>query len=94
MIGHIVHLEGCTIEDEALVGSGSIVLHGAVVRTRGDRRFERDGPEPQGDPAAAMALGVPVTIREDAVTPGHFDYGWQSYVERAKRYRATLRRID
>ena len=33
MIGHMVHLEGCTIEDGALVGNGSVVLHRAVVRT-------------------------------------------------------------
>jgi carbonic anhydrase/acetyltransferase-like protein (isoleucine patch superfamily) len=30
-VGHKVHLEGCRIEDKALVGSGSIVLHNAVV---------------------------------------------------------------
>ena len=27
VIGHIAHLEGCTIEDRCLIGSGSIVLH-------------------------------------------------------------------
>src|SRR5919106_5263427 len=27
VIGHLVHMEGCTVEDGALVGSGSIVLH-------------------------------------------------------------------
>ena len=30
-IGHLAHLEGCTVEDEALVGTGSIVLHEAVI---------------------------------------------------------------
>ena len=33
VIGHLVHMEGCTIEDCCLVGSGSIVLHRAIVRT-------------------------------------------------------------
>src|SRR5260370_18456789 len=33
VIGHIAHLEGCTIEDRCLIGSGSVVLHNAVVRT-------------------------------------------------------------
>src|SRR3954453_1883424 len=32
-IGHLVHLEGCTIEDDSLVGSNSVVLHRAVVRS-------------------------------------------------------------
>ena len=33
VIGHLAHLEGCVIEDRALVGSGSIVLHQAVVHS-------------------------------------------------------------
>src|SRR5688500_15673513 len=33
VIGHLVHLEGCTVEDGALVGNGSIVLHRAVIRS-------------------------------------------------------------
>jgi len=32
VIGHLVHMECCTIENGALVGSGSIVLHRAIVR--------------------------------------------------------------
>jgi hypothetical protein len=32
-----------------------------------------------------MALGVPATVKEGVVEPGHFDFGWQSYVDRAKR---------
>ena len=33
VIGHLVHLEGCILEDECLVGSGAVVLHHAVVGT-------------------------------------------------------------
>ena len=33
VIGHVVHLEGCTIESGCLVGNGSIVLHRVVVHT-------------------------------------------------------------
>ena len=33
VIGHLAHLEGCTLEDDSLVGSGSVVLHHAVVGT-------------------------------------------------------------
>jgi carbonic anhydrase/acetyltransferase-like protein (isoleucine patch superfamily) len=32
-IGHMVHLEGCVIERRSLIGSCSVVLHRAVVRT-------------------------------------------------------------
>ena len=33
VVGHIVHLEGCTIESGCLVGNGSVVLHDALVRS-------------------------------------------------------------
>ena len=44
-------------------------------------------------PPLAMALGVPATIKEDSVEPGHFDFGVLSYVHRAERYKAELRRL-
>jgi carbonic anhydrase/acetyltransferase-like protein (isoleucine patch superfamily) len=36
VVGHLAHLEGCTVEDRCLIGSGSVVLHDAVVRRRLD----------------------------------------------------------
>jgi len=33
VVGHLAHLEGCVIEDRALVGSGSVVLHQATVHS-------------------------------------------------------------
>ena len=94
-IGHKVHLEGCRIEDKALVGSGSIVLHNAVGRTRGDRRCRCVRRQQQGRPAAgAWRWASRRPSRRTRSQPGHFDLGMQSYVDRAKRYRADLRRLD
>ena len=93
-IGHNVHLEGCTIEDKALVGSGSVVLHEAVVGAEAIVGANAMVPNRKIIPPLARALGVPVTITENAVQPGWFDLGWQSYVDRAARYRTDLRRID
>src|SRR5580700_5064946 len=31
VIGHLAHLEGCILQDDCLVGSGSVVLHYAVI---------------------------------------------------------------
>lgn len=93
-VGHLAHLEGCVVEDKALIGVGSIVLHDARVGREaivgagafvGNRKVV---------PPLAMALGVPATIKEDAVTPGHFDLGVESYVQRSARYRKHLRRLD
>lgn len=93
-IGHLAHLEGCIVEDKALIGSGSIVLHNAQIGVEavvGGGAFVRNN---QVVPSLAMALGVPAVVKEDAVRPGHFDLGVESYVKRASRYREQLRRID
>jgi len=95
VIGHNVHLEGCTIEDGALVGSGSVVLHRAIVRTEalvGANALVTNDTEV---PSRAMALGVPAVIKEGRVDPEvMIKLGAASYVERSKRYRTGLRRLD
>ena len=95
VIGHLVHLEGCTILDGALVGSGSVVLHGAVV---GEGALVGAGavvPNGMQIPPRSMALGVPASVREDAVDPARMIApAMASYVERAQRYRVTLTRAD
>lgn len=95
VIGHLVHLEGCTIEDRVLVGSGSVVLHGAVVRTEALVGAGALVPPRLEVPSRAQALGVPARIRPGVVVPElMIDLGARSYVERAARYRAELRRLD
>ena len=94
VIGHLAHLEGCTIEDGALVGSGAVVLHRAVVQTGA---LVGAGAVVSGGtvvPTGAMALGIPARIRPDVVTPDMIDPGMQSYVDRGHRYRDELRRLD
>jgi carbonic anhydrase/acetyltransferase-like protein (isoleucine patch superfamily) len=94
VIGHLVHLEGCTIEDGSLVGSGAVVLHDAIVRSGG---LVGAGAVVSGGvevPSGAMALGVPAKIRPDSVDPASIRVGMLSYVERGRHYRAQLRRID
>lgn len=95
VIGHLVHLEGCTIEDGALVGSGSVVLHDAVV---GPGALVGAGAVVSGGtkiPARAKALGIPARIKLDAVDPEReIIPGAQSYIERARWYRTALRRLD
>jgi carbonic anhydrase/acetyltransferase-like protein (isoleucine patch superfamily) len=94
VVGHLVHLEGCTIEDVALVGNGSIVLHGAVVRTGGlvgANAVVRDGVE---IPTAMMGLGVPAKLRESSMSQTDIRALADGYVAKAARYRAEMRRID
>jgi len=93
VIGHLAHLEGCVIQDRALVGSGSIVLHqatvhsgatvgaGAVVRNRMDV------------PANALAVGVPAIVKLDASSEEGIAANAALYVANAQRYKTELREI-
>lgn len=94
VVGHIAHLEGCIIEDGALVGSGSVVLHRAVVRTGALVGANAVVPNDMEVPSGAMALGVPAKLRLNAVIPEMIAYGAQSYVDRSRRYATDLRRLD
>ena len=67
VIGHLVHIECCTIEDRALVGSGSVVLHRVIVRSEAVVGANAVVPNDMEVPSRAMALGVPAKLRLDAV---------------------------
>ena len=94
VIGHIVHLEGCTIEDGALVGNGSIVLHRAVVHTGAIVAANAVVLNDTDVPAGALAVGAPATIKPGKARADDIALGAQSYVDRAARFRDQLRRID
>lgn len=93
VVGHLAHLEGCVVEDGALVGSGAVLLHevrvgagalvaaGAVLTPR------------TVVPALGRAAGVPARVVEDAVRPGAFADSADRYVARGRRYATELRRI-
>jgi carbonic anhydrase/acetyltransferase-like protein (isoleucine patch superfamily) len=94
VIGHIVHLEGCVVEDGALVGNGAVVLHRAVI---GRGALVGSNAVVTNDtvvPAAAMALGVPAKILPDRSHPEIIELTAETYVRRAEHYRDKLRRID
>jgi carbonic anhydrase/acetyltransferase-like protein (isoleucine patch superfamily) len=94
VIGHMVHLEGCTIQDGALVGNGSVVLHRAVVETGALVGSNAVVTADTVVPSGAMALGIPAKIRPDSVTNDMIDLAADSYVARSHVYRKDLRRID
>lgn len=94
VIGHIVHLEGCVVRDRAMVGNGAIVLHrsvvghGAIVAANSVVLYDVDVPD------GALAVGAPATIKPGRARAEEITRGAESYVTRAKRFRAELRRID
>ena len=94
VVGHIVHLEGCTIHDDCLVGSGSVVLHRVEVGPHALVGANAVVPNRMVVPPFAMALGIPATLREGAVREGQFAHAVELYERNGRRYRAELRRVD
>jgi carbonic anhydrase/acetyltransferase-like protein (isoleucine patch superfamily) len=94
VIGHLAHLEGCSVEDDCLIGSGAIVLHRVVVRSGALVGAGAVVPNDMEVPARAMALGVPARIRPDAVAEKAFADAVERYVANGQRYRCELRRLD
>jgi carbonic anhydrase/acetyltransferase-like protein (isoleucine patch superfamily) len=96
VIGHLVHMECCTIEDRALIGSGSVVLHRVVVRSEAVVGANAVVPNDMEVPSRAMALGVPAKLRLDVVgdPDGAIGRGARNYVRNGAVYREQLRRLD
>lgn len=97
VVGHLVHLEGCTIGDRALIGSGSIVLNRATVESRAVVGAAALVAEDMTVPSGHMALGVPAKLRrmpDSSPIEDWIDYGVDFYVSNATRFAKELRRLD
>ena len=93
VIGHLVHLEGCRLEDGALAGSGCVVLHDAVVGAEATVAAGAVVPNRMKVPAGALAMGVPAKVREGASDPASIRVAAESYIHNGRRYREQLERI-
>lgn len=93
VVGHLVHLEGCTIQSGVLVGVGAVVLHRVVVQTGAVVASNAVLLNDMVVPSGAIAMGVPAKIREGAAAPGFAIGGAAHYAELAGHYRTNLRRI-
>lgn len=93
VIGHLVHLEGCEIRDNALVGNAAMVLHrsvvhsGAIVAANAVVLYDVEVP------AGALAVGTPAVIKPGKARASDIRIGAESYAKRAVRFRDGLRRI-
>jgi carbonic anhydrase/acetyltransferase-like protein (isoleucine patch superfamily) len=94
VIGHLVHLEGCILEDECLVGSGSVVLHHAVVGSGATVGAGAVVPNRLNIPPGALAVGIPAVIKPDRSDRAAIQLASGVYVTNGRRYRTDLRRID
>ena len=94
VIGHLAHLEGCTLENDCLVGSGSVVLHHAVVERGATVGANAVVPNQMVVPSGALAIGVPATLRPDRSSLPLIRASAAEYVENARRFKKGLARID
>ncbi|HZU78557.1 MAG TPA: gamma carbonic anhydrase family protein [Acidimicrobiales bacterium] len=94
VVGHIVHLEGCTLEDDCLVGSGAVVLHHVVVGKGALVGAGAVVPNGVHIPAGALAVGIPAKVRPEASHVELIQVSADEYVKNTHRYRSELRRID
>jgi carbonic anhydrase/acetyltransferase-like protein (isoleucine patch superfamily) len=94
VIGHLVHLEACTIGPWSLIGNGSIVLHRAIVNSWAIVGANAVVLNDTIVPSGALAVGTPAVIKEGRARREDIEHGVATYVERAGRFRSMLRRID
>jgi carbonic anhydrase/acetyltransferase-like protein (isoleucine patch superfamily) len=93
VIGHLVHLEGCTIQSGVLVGNASVVLHRVVVESGAIVAANAVVLNDTVVPAGALAVGTPATLKPGRARPEEITRGVQSYLERTRRYRAEMRQV-
>lgn len=94
-VGHASTLHGCTVEDNAIIGMGSIISDWAVI---GEWAVVGEGAvvkQNQKIPDGKICVGVPAKIignvKEDYKK--EYEYFKDIYVELAKRYPKNLKEI-
>jgi carbonic anhydrase/acetyltransferase-like protein (isoleucine patch superfamily) len=93
VLGHQVHLEGCTIEDEVLIGNAAMVLHRVVVHSGAIVAANSVVLNDTDVPSGALAVGTPATIKPGRARIDDIRSGVESYLRRVELYRSSLRRI-
>lgn len=91
-VGHRVTLHGCTVEEECLVGMGSILLNGVVVGRGSVVAAGAVLPEGMQVPAGSVVMGVPARVVRtvDEALSRRIEQTWKHYVEQARRHRAGV----
>jgi carbonic anhydrase/acetyltransferase-like protein (isoleucine patch superfamily) len=93
VVGHNAHLEGCVVEDQCLIGSGSVTLNRARVGTGAIVAAAALVPEGFDVPPASLVAGVPAKVKRTGVTPDWVDGAVKTYIESARAYKSGLRRL-
>lgn len=90
-VGHAAVLHGCTIEDEALIGIGAIVLNGARIGRGAVVAAGALVPEGMQVAPGTLVMGTPAKPRREvsAEEQERFRRAVEGYMERAQYHRAS-----
>ena len=94
VLGHLIHLEGCTIEDDVLIGNAAMVLHRSVIHSGAIVAANSVVLNDIDVPSGALAAGSPAVIKPDRADIELIRSSAAAYVERIEQYRTSLRRLD
>jgi carbonic anhydrase/acetyltransferase-like protein (isoleucine patch superfamily) len=95
-VGHRAILHGCTVEDDCLVGMGSILLNGCRIGAGSVVAAGAVVPEGMEVPPGSLVMGVPGRIvrKVDPALASRIAGTWSHYVEQAKAHRAGKYPLD
>jgi carbonic anhydrase/acetyltransferase-like protein (isoleucine patch superfamily) len=89
-VGHRVILHGCIVEDDCLIGMGSVLLNRVRIRTGSVVAAGAVIPEGMVVPPGSLVMGVPGRIVRpvDDTLKRRIAETWAHYVELARQHRA------
>jgi len=89
-VGHRAILHGCTVEDECLIGMGSVLLNGVVIGLGSMVAAGAVVREGMTVPPGSLVMGVPARVARpvDDELRARIRETWQHYVGEAQRHRA------
>lgn len=89
-VGHRVTLHGCTVEDDCLIGMGSILLNRVVVGRGSVVAAGALLPEGMVVPPGSVVMGLPAKVVRpvDDELSRRIEQTWRHYVAQARRHRA------
>ena len=91
-VGHRVILHGCTVEDDSLIGMGSVLLNNVTIGRGSVVAAGAVIPEGMTVPPGSLVMGVPGRIVRP-VDPGLAERiagTWKHYVEQARAHRSGM----
>src|SRR5438552_6770870 len=89
-VGHRAILHGCTVEDDCLIGMGSVLLNDVHVGTGSVVAAGAVVPEGTRVPPGSLIVGVPARVARpvDDALRERIRLTWEHYVAEAERHRA------